>query len=125
MVEGEGEVKRQGGRGLLIGSHSQSKYCWHTSCHQVSLNKYMITLIILVQCQIAILSSFLPYLVYFSITHIIAVVGRRTGGTWATIMVVTASCPNPVQVSEVEQHDVILVVNCVSQLFLMSINLED
>ena len=122
MVEGGGGVKRQGGQGPVDWFSFTEQILL---AHILSLNKYMITLIILVQCQIAILSSFLPYLVYFSITHIIAVVGRRTGGTWATIMVVTASCPNPVQVSEVEQHDVILVVDCVSQLFLMSINLED
>ena len=70
-------------------------------------------------------SSSLPYLVVFSTTYIIFVVGRRAGGARASAMVVTAICSNPVQSLEVKQHDVILIVDCVSHLFLMSINLED
>ena len=41
------------------------------------------------------------------------------------MIIIITMCRNPVQVSEVEQHDVILVVDCVSQLFLVSVNLED
>ena len=67
----------------------------------------------------------LPYLVVFSTTYIIFVVGRRAGGARASAMVVAAICSNPVQSLEVKQHDVILIVDCVSHLFLMSIDLED
>ena len=70
-------------------------------------------------------SSSLPYLVIFSTTDIIYSVGRGPGGTRASAVVVTAICSNPVQGLKVEQHDVILVIDCVSQLFLMSVNLED
>ena len=71
------------------------------------------------------MSSSLPYLVVFSTTDIIYSVGRGPGGTRASAVVVTAVCSNPVQGLKVEQHDVILVIDCVSQLFLMSVNLED
>ena len=73
----------------------------------------------------SLMSSSLPYLVVFSTTHIIFVVGRRAGSTRASAVMVTAICSNPVQLLKVEQHDVILVIDCVSQLFLMSVNLED
>ena len=75
------------------------------------------------QCFLS--SSSLPYLVHFFTTYIILIVGRGAGGSWATAMVVTVGCSNPVEGLEVEQHDVILVIDCVSQLFLMSVDLED
>ena len=59
------------------------------------------TLSTLVQCLCS-LSLSLSYLVVFSTTCIIFVVGRGTGGPWATVLMVTAICPNPVQLLKVE-----------------------
>ena len=52
--------------------------------------------------------------------------GRGTDGAWAGVMVVSAAVAcNPVQSLEVEQHDMVFVVDGLTQLFSTSIDFVD
>jgi len=72
-------------------------------------------------CQHSI--SFLPNFIHLSIAGIIFGGGRRAGGAWAVVMVVSAIESNPVQSLEIEQHDMVSITDCFTQPFSTSIDL--
>ena len=69
--------------------------------------------------------SFLPNFIYCSITTVIFGGGRRAGGAWAVSTMVSAAIgSNPFQTLEVEQHNMVPITDCFTQLFSASINLK-
>jgi len=91
--------------------------------HHVITNKNYLTAH--TECHKLNGASFLPNLINFSPTAVIFGRERRASGAWAGTMVVRTVGSNPVQSLEVEQHNVVPITDCFTQLFSTSVNLED